>query len=370
MAKRIDNRKTVYFVILLFIMAYALTFYVYKKDNMDFVRYQDLMTDIRMSKLSFLDYVFFGEAISGRLNHILKFQYGFNALLYLVARYARNDYVMVWISVLIDYSIILYIAYDFGKDHQYKPIHVLMMFFLCYALFPFIHACSGLRMATAASLMALAVYDYLYRNKSLFLFMVLSILSVSFHLYTVFAIPLAIIVRIADKKILVFITFIGTIIISKIAGIFANSNIALLRSMGIKYLTYTSENQFRAYRTFLYGVILLSVIVMIYYLFIYQDSHKTNKSKIYTFMVSYMALLLGNIGSYELVVRGAYLLGAMAPVLSVMILEKKCGPNKELAAIIQLAVLGLALFMSFMMLYHYHQFFNFGIYRLIKNGGY
>ena len=76
-----------------------------------------------------------------------------------------------------------------------------------------------------------------------------------------------------------------------------------------------------------------------------------------------MGLLLGNIGGYELVVRNAYLLGAMAPIISVMVLEKREGPNKELAMVFQVAVIALAAFMAFMYIYHYHQYFSFGAYR-------
>ena len=81
----------------------------------------------------------------------------------------------------------------------------------------------------------------------------------------------------------------------------------------------------------MYGVIVFAILIVGYYFLIYSnklkgdvnqnetlaidyDEYKKTK-KLFLFYVCYLAFLVGNANSYEIVCRGAYLIGASAPVI-------------------------------------------------------
>ena len=98
----------------------------------------------------------------------------------------------------------------------------------------------------------------------------LSLISVTFHPFTLFALPIALVIRLSDRKIVFYITVFGCLFISRIAMILSNSGNVFLRALATKYTTYTAEGQFRAYRFAMYGVIVFSLIAIGYYLLIYR----------------------------------------------------------------------------------------------------
>lgn len=350
---------------------------------MDFNRFQTIMESIRDSRMSLSDFLADETHMLKWLNITLPYMYSFDTLLYFVSKNFSNNYVMVWVSVIIDYSIVAYIAYDWKRDSKYTQAEVLLSFLICFAFLPIIHVCSGLRTATSACFMALAVYKYLYKDKGILTFGLLSVISITFHPFTAFAIPIALVIKLTTKKVIFYITVLGCLFISRIADIFSNSGNVFLRSLATKYSTYTSEGQFRAYRFAMYGTIVFSILFIGYYLLAYQKGFSENKGKkkgllnfitgsrnfdaengdkqrLFLFFSSYMALLIGNAGSYEMVCRGVYLVGASAPIIADLLLSKNSYSNKNVAVMIRLVSLLLLLYMSFSWIrYYYPYFFSF-----------
>lgn len=377
MVIKIDKRKPKYYLVVFAALILGFMFHLDRSANMDFNRWQDLMETIRYSGMSLSELLEDKSHLLKWINVTLPYMYSFDVLLYLVSRYFSNNYIMVWVSVLIDYTIIAHIAYDWRKDSKYSQMEVILSILICFAFLPVIHVCSGLRTATSACFMALAVYKYLYRDKGILFFIVFAGISITFHPFTVFAIPIALVIKLTTKKIIFYITVLGCLFISRIADIFSRSGIAFLRSIATKYVTYTSEGQFRAYRFAMYGTIVFAVLVIAYYLIVYQKTASkkaelknvlpnvltgsrhvnADKERLFLFFSSYLALLVGNVGSYEMVCRGGYLIGASAPILTDLLLGTKIASNKNVAVMIKLAVVVLLLYMCFSWIIYYYPYF-------------
>jgi hypothetical protein len=362
---RINKKKLKYFCIVLFALMGSLMFHADRTSNLDFIRYQDILESLRNSNLSLSDYLINSNTTTRWTNAMLPYAYAFNALVYFVAKFFRNDYVISWISTLIDYSLIAYIAYDWRRESKYRSREVLLIILACFSLLSFMQVNSGLRTATSACIMAFAVYKFLYRNNSIIYFVILSIISVLFHPFTLLAIPIAIVIKASSSKGVFWITLIGCMFLSHIASIFRESSIPFLRALAIKYGTYTSDEQFRAYRFCLYGVLIISVFCIIYYLLIYRKSKditvgesKGSKEKLYLFVISFCGLIIGNIGSYEIVVRNGYLLGALSPVMISMFYEDSLAKN--LAGYIRILIFLLFSFMTLEYIRYHYVFFIWG----------
>ena len=136
MKLRIDKRKLKYVGIVLLALIGSFMFHVDRSDNMDFNRYQTIMDSLRSSGISWLDYMVNCNAATLRANAIMQYSYAFNTLMYLVAKLFENNYILVWISVLFDYSLIAYIAFDWKRNSKYKTNEVILVLLACFSLLP------------------------------------------------------------------------------------------------------------------------------------------------------------------------------------------------------------------------------------------
>lgn len=341
----------------------ACMFYVDPTDNMDFNRFQSIMNSIRDSQIGFFDYMVNSNDETRWVNATLPYCYSFKLLLYIVSNVTPNNYVIVWISVFIDYSIIAYIAYDFGDGSKYGISEVIVASLLCFSLLPFLHACSGMRMALSSCVMSLAVYRFLYQGKGLIGFAILSLISATIHPLMLIAIPFALVVKVSNNKFILLIPIAVVFFIPVLVMLFSNSDIAILQALSTKYGTYTSDRQFTAYRFAYYGVIIVFALFLIYYVIASWNYHNGNcqinprKDKLYLFAACYMIIVLGNFGSYEMIARGGYLIGALSPVVTLLLFRNEYGVHSHVAFIIRLAIAVVAGAMCFFNILHYHTYF-------------
>ena len=80
---------------------------------------------------------------------------------------------------------------------------------------------------------------------------------------------------------------------------------------------------------------------------------------VYDFIAYYMIYILSNIGKYEMVLRPAYLLGAMAPMVTGMVFNVR-GKNRKRDVItnaILLMLLVIVSYVSFMYLQWHSEYF-------------
>ena len=103
-----------YFLIITVAVLRAMQFHVNSGDNMDLVRHMRMMQLVNRSGYSFFEYVFLhGDAFSSNIT--LRFNYLFNAIVYIISKHTTNYYIISWVFVFVDYAIISYIGIDWWK---------------------------------------------------------------------------------------------------------------------------------------------------------------------------------------------------------------------------------------------------------------
>lgn len=318
------NKKIGCLILVILAVLASMTFYVSVQDNMDFIRIQELMDPLRRTNISLGEYLVPKE--NHALNRTMSYTFTFNTLLYLFAKGFKNNYVFVWASVAIDYTLVAYMIYDWTRDRKCRILEKVSIFLTSMAFLPFVHACSGIRAAMAACLMALAVYGFLYRNRGMVYFAVFVFLSVTVHPFVIYAVPVAVLVKYAPKMSVCILVWLGTVGLVYIVPILAALKLPFVSVLATKYATYTSSNQFTSYRSFFYSALLCSLLLIVYYVFFYWrvfagNYHKKepNKYRLFTFIAAYAGVVLGSFGSYDIACRLAYVLGAFAPVIVKMI---------------------------------------------------
>lgn len=362
-----------YLLIIIVAVVRAIHFHVNSGDNMDLTRHFYMMQLVKKSGYSLFEYVFlYGDHFTANIT--MRFSYAFNLVVYLVSKYSNNFYVIVWLFVLVDYSIIAYIGLDWWKSQGGKKTS---MFFvealLCFSLLPYIHAVSGLRTAIAACIMALGVYLYIYKGKSIRTFILITILALMFHAAFLTAVPFVILAKKVDRKKGLIISFAGSVSVSLIANLLIRSSNRFLYSIAFKYLQYTGESGYRSTRFCYYGVIVICILTLIDYFLMFFWRRKTDSSafskgyyekntriEIYDFLAYYMFFILSNIGNYEMVLRPAYLLGALAPVVTGLIYGVEGGRRRRnsLSILVFAVIVIVALYVSYMYLVWHNEYFS------------
>lgn len=351
-------------VIGLLVFVASMCFYVKRTDNMDFVRIQDLMYPIRNTNISLYEYLFTNAG--KELNQTLNFTYTFNILLFFTSKLSDNQYILPWLSAIIDYCVIASIYYDWKKEQKWSIGETISAFFICMAFLPFVHVLSGIRAAMAACFMALAVYKYIYRNSSVLFFILFAFLSVTVHPFTVYAVPVALLVRFSPSIKTFIIVLVGTLALIYIVPILGRMGIPFVSNLAIKFFTYIGDNQYTSYRSFYYSSILCALLLVMYYILFLRTRNKNGiiaqKDKLYKFVVCYSAVIIGSFGSYETVCRLAYVLGALSPILSEMLLTlwKKDNGRYVIARIIFFVFLALSIYTFGKHIRYYGGFFSLG----------
>ena len=368
------TRLGYYFIIFVAVMR-AMQFHVVLGDNMDLARHMYMMQLVKKSGYSFFEYVFLhGDAFTSNIT--LRFSYAFNAIVYLIGKNTTNYYIISWLFVFTDYAIIAYIGIDWWKGQGRRKVYMaLYEVLVCFSLFPFIHAVSGLRTSLAACIMGLAIYLYIWKNKSLVSFITLSVISALFHLAFISAVPFAIIAKIFDRRKGLWISLIGSVSVSLFANFFIRSSSRFLYSIAYKYLQYTGDSGYRSTRFCYYGVLVICLLTLAGYFYVFflrksfsnqrlvkQASGKDGNSRvaIYDFVAYYMLFILSNFGAYEMVLRPAYLLGAMAPILTGLScgIQGKSRRQDGVLTILLAMLFVITIYVSYMYLVWHSEFFS------------
>lgn len=323
----------------LFILSLSLMAYNMQPPNgMWDIRWHSLYMDqIRDSGLSFFKFLFKNTNRIGGEEYVSLFV--FNILRYVVVHISENNYLLPAICVFIDYSILSYIIIDWSYNNidDYKPNLFTML--LSFTFMPYATAASGMRNALCSSLIGLAVYLYLYKKKSIWWFVILTFIAVTIHPVAIITIPFVLL----SKMNMGMIGFIGVFAVSALASPAARwmvqSNIPVISLIGWKYIVYTSDTQYRAARAPLYGVLIITAFFLIIYFLLYRRFNmiddKSNKKSIYNFLAIYMLYIWGNVGNYDMVLRPAYVLGALAPILASFLSDKKIWSRNGISAKIE-----------------------------------
>lgn len=364
----ITTTQIIYFFIVMTMVLISTQFHVESTDNMDFARHMMRIQYVGESDLSLSQFLF-GDGHSFTTNISVKYCYAFNLITYLAGKYLKNYYIIVWLFILVDYSIIAYIGVDWWKEQKRKKV-VTRVFemLICFSLLPYIHAVSGLRSAIASCIMALALYKYLYKDERLIKVLFLTCIAVMFHPSILLAVPFAILAKKANRKLGLIISMCLRPLISLTARLLIHSSNPALYAIAFKYLQYTGEDGFRGTRFCYYGVIVICILVLFQYLILYFLKRKNRKKGfiqdkreyVFDFIAYYMIYTLSNIGDYELVMRQGYLLGALAPIITDMIFSKPYRTSRYIHIIswaLNVMLYVIITYVSVKYVYRYGQFF-------------
>ena len=289
----------------------------------DIMRHSSLMDTIRQSRISFLAFLFANDSYIGGREYANLFS--FNFLRYIVIKITNNYFLLPAICAFICYSIIGYITIDWQETNGKSSNMIALSFLLCFSFMNYTNVVSGMRNSLAACILGLAIYLYLFKKKSLYVFILLCFIAATIHPASLITIPFVVIA----KFNIGIVGYVGVFIISAVAQSVAkwmsSSNLLYFRIVGQKYFTYTSEDQYRSSRAPLYTVLLLITIFLFVY-FIenfrkHSNSGNDNRELIYSILAVYMVYIFGNIGNYDMVLRPAYVLGPLSPVLCSMIVD-------------------------------------------------
>lgn len=294
----------------------------------DLARHLNFIEQIYSSNISLFDYLFNNtSSIGGGYNGLLTF----NIIQYFIANYTSNYMIISAIFVFADYAIVSYIAIDWQISTVNRSNIPFLSLLLCFCFLPYVFCVSGLRNALCASLLALGIYLYLYKKKKVIVFIVLAFLAATVHPAAIITIPFVFIAKLDLKALGYIAVFILSALAQSVAKWMSTSSIRYFQIIGSKYFSYTSEEQYRASRAQLYTVlILISIFLLIYFCTLMKnkkDDDNSEKNHIYNFLAVYMVYILGNIGNYDMVLRPAYVLGPLSPVLCSLILDNEIWTN-------------------------------------------
>lgn len=373
---KVSITKLLYFFIVCIAVLRAMQFHVDQGANMDFRRHMYMMELVKNSDYSLFEYVFLhGDAFTSNIT--MRFSYTFNLIIYVASHYLDNYYIVAWLFVFFDYCIIAYIGIDWWKNQGKRSGGMIIYeILLCFSLLPFIHAVSGLRTAFAACIMALAVYLYLHNNKGLKVFLFLAFLSVTTHVFFICVVPFVILAKKVNRTIGFIISLVGSVLVSLLANLFVRSGNYFLYGIASKYLDYTGDSGYVGTRFCYYGVIVISVLILCNYIYTSRlrrllvkdngtndNSRSSSGMRIYDFIAYYTIFLLSNIGSYEMVLRPAYLLGALAPVVTGLIfgVQNKSRIKNGITNVILIMLFIILIYVSYMYLIWHSEYFVLNI---------
>ena len=322
--KIIKNKKYVKISFLLFALSLSYFAYYFKYSlGADLTRHYKWMDEIRNSHMSFIEFLLQNDKGIGNSSYVDL--YTFNILRYFVISISDKNNLLSALCVFIDYLIIGYIFIDYSFQLRKNCRISILTFLLCFSFLPYVFAASGLRNALGACLMALGIYLYLFKQKSVVILIIITFLAMTIHPIVLITIPFVIMAKKGFNVTAYFVVFIISALIPVIARIMLNSDIRYLKLMGRKYFKYTSEEQYFASRAPLYVVILLISILLLYYFCFNKKIKKyeisKNRQALNKFLVLNMIYIIGNMGNYDMVLRPAYILGPFSIVLSSWFLE-------------------------------------------------
>lgn len=298
------------------------------------------MSKIEQSNMNLAEILRYG--VSNNSNYRLYIL--FNLICYIATKIS-NYHLVPFILVLVDYFIIGYISIDWYSNHNSNNKNWLIATVLSTMFMPYMHAFSGMRNANAACLAGLAVYLYLEKHCQFVYAVFLVALAFFIHPVAIIVLPFMWFAnRKLDFKVLGTI-FIGLLFISQIANAFAKSDKLYLQLLGRLYLMYSSENQFRSMRRYLFADIIFCVLFVIKIFFEHSDK-KINPIK--NFVILLIVFVFGNIGNYDLVIRPMYFFSPLSLPITDIILDSNLKftklQSRYLSFLTRILLLGIGIY--------------------------
>lgn len=329
---KISLRKKTFFVLwLVFVCSLSIMAYNVKPlQTWDIVRYGVAFDQIRSSGITFFDFVFKNVSSVGNASYTNLIS--FNILRYFAVHISDNNYFLTSVFIFIDYCIFGYIVIDWSTENESGYKFGILTLLLNFSLLPLYGNVSGMRHPFASCIMGLAVYLYIYKKRSLWLFLFLSFIAITIHPAAIITIPFVFLAKMEMGVVGFVVVLVIPIVMNPLAKYIANSSYYFIAFLGKKYLTYTADEQYRGPRTYLYFTIIICIMFLLIYFLFYRRCNSQNnnveKKTIYNFVAIYMMYILGNIGNYDMVIRPARVFAVLVPVLISFFTDKKIWSRK------------------------------------------
>ena len=321
------------------LMAFALAVIAYLFDptgtGLDVVRHFQIIDSVRDKDISFIRFIL-GE--DGGYSGL----YAYNILCYLIARLGLSNHVLPFCVTLCSYSICFYILRDWRKSENVPKKFYLISVLICFAFLPYYFVVSGIRNGVAMCIMGLAIYQYLYKKKSIVCFLIIGVIAATMHMSVVISIPFVIASRFELKIKNIIIVLFSASFVGILAKTISEKGIPYLSGMARSYIYYSSDGQFTSAQYFLKVDLILIILFLVVMIAQYKEYIKGKEGEqLYKFVILYGAYILGNFGNYDLVLRPAYLLGTLTPVLSGLLYNGNYWKRKAMQRMVLMMVIVL-----------------------------
>lgn len=305
--------------------------------GLDVERHFQRIRMIKNTNMAFQNYVFHGSLGYEGL-------YVFNAVCYIIAKLDINEHILPFLATLTSYLICFYILRDWTEQESINRKYYALSMLICFAFLPYYFVMCGVRNGAAMCIMGLAIYQHIYKKKSVLCFLLVTAIAATIHTSVLIAVPFVILSKIKLSYKSGGIVFAGSLVLGIVAKSLSKMSIPYLSNMAKSYLIYSSDGQFRSAQYFLITDIIL--ILLFAFLFIKQyrrcilSRNDYPNTRMYNFIALYGAYIIGNFRNYDLVLRPAYLLGPFAPMLGYLLYNGDYWKGKaEIQLIIKTGVL-------------------------------
>lgn len=229
-----------------------------------------------------------------------------------------NYHLVPCFMVLVDYLIFAYIMTDYTKKNKIKNYNIYIPAILLNMVFvPFYLAINGMRNATAAAIVGLAVYRFYYCNQRIKSTFFIIIIAALIHPLSLCVIPFILVTyyNITIQALVIMLIIVLTS--QRLYIIMINSSSEFIKLIGSKMITYSGSDQFVGGMIYLYADLLCLLIILGNFVYRILSNHR---KKVFIdnfdkFVTLYVIFIFGNIGNYDLILRPTYFFGFLTPIL-------------------------------------------------------
>lgn len=280
--RKCDMQKSKVYDMMPFIIAFLLAVLAYLfypvGGNYDLSKYYHLMDMIKIDDVESIIYI----------NNY--FEILFRIYMYVIS-VIGNYRLFQFFPVLIFYSILLYMIFDYGKTREYSNFFIALTCFLCIILFRFVLIVSAIRYALAYIIFAFALYLDLIKKRKGKLIKLLYILPIFIHKTSIILLLFRLLIEIKNKKIIyfifvlfIFVFFFPELIISILVPF---KNIKVIESLINMIYGYLIEENIPIYMQLIFRLI-QTVFFVLCSFFCYHKVEDVSIKKYY-----FMLMLIG-----------------------------------------------------------------------------
>ena len=268
------KRWMIFYVISLCILSY---FYI-PAETSDLTRLRELV-NTTYSNMSFDKYLqMLGETST----------YTTHTYYYIVARIGVTELISV-LSCFINYSIICYVLYDYGKRNNIRGSSIAKALLLYVSIGGYLEVVSGFRSMCAFSLLFLCIYREFFQGKRVSTNLLLYFISIGFHNAVVPLVFFRFVFLLFQKEEHLVRRIFNYVVVIVLAIIMVRFGSTIIEATTTKAQTYLDNEIFSYFWTYLSSAI--TVLMEIYFLFVNRKIINNKVQKSYTIFFILFAIL-------------------------------------------------------------------------------